>query len=139
MPALPCYKIDTKALLKSAFGKKVNEKKAEILKEKLGIESTEPLSSKDVLKEAFNRKLQEKYGNSEEEQPPVHPSKDNVEVVPAPEQVKSPQAQTRDVQGASVQGSSSSPEAVEEPKTKEQQKEELKQELRQKALEALFG
>jgi len=65
----PSYSLDTKALYTALAKQKVDEKKAELLKDKLGIENGADLSTKDVAKEYLLNKLvkgDDKTSNTED-------------------------------------------------------------------------
>lgn len=132
----PKYSLDTKALFKSALGSKVDERKEELLKEKLGIEGGGKLSSKDILKAAIGKKIEEKYGSKQKD-------------AQSPELTESTEKNSQVAQDARRSNSddlnqaTQQPSAQEQPqepvKTKKQLKKELKEELKRKALESLFG
>ncbi len=62
----PNYSIDFKRMYKALLARRVDEKKGELLREKLGVEGGEDLSTKDVLKGFLGRKLDKSDGKPEE-------------------------------------------------------------------------
>ncbi len=112
------YSVDMKALAKSLLGDKLEQKKEDYVKRKLGIEGGGKASTKDLLKSA----LKKKYGSSDEQAPAANnkqPSND--EDLNAPSNSQQPVQQS------------------EPPKTKEQRKKEEKDALKRKLLDKLLG
>jgi AsmA protein len=125
----PKYRLDMKALFKSALDDKVDQRKEALLKEKLGIEGGGKLSTKEIISAAIGKKLNDKYGPKDSEsQTPQNQSS-------AVEQGSN----SGDLNKAPAQQSQQSVQPKQPPKTKEERKRELKDELKRKALESLFG
>jgi AsmA protein len=110
----PQYKVDIQSLAKAKAREELDQKKEELIKEKLGIEGGGKLSTKEILGAALNKKLQDKLQAG---------------------QSSGDQANTANTEN-SVQ-----PQTAEQnqEKTKDQVKEELKQDLKKRVLDQLFG
>jgi len=112
----PSYSLDMKALYKAMVKQRVDDEKDKYLKEKLGIESDEKLSTKDALKQYLLNKS----------------SKDD----------KSPGGQERSI-GERDATDNLAPEDVpgqpeEEPEDNRSDKDKLKDDLKKKLLDGLF-
>jgi len=112
----PSYSLDMKALYKGIAKSKVDERKAELLEEKFGIEDGGKLSTKDTLKQILLNKSSKK------------------------DKADEGQAKERPIQDVGQNAAPARQEPVEEtPKTKKQIKEEAKDDLKKKLLDGLFN
>jgi len=93
----PKYSLDMKALYRSLVKAKVDEKKSEFLKEKLGIEGGDKLSTKDLLKQGLLQRLNKDKEPANDEPTPVYDPQSSGDAV-APDVKANPDVQTAEEQ-----------------------------------------
>jgi AsmA protein len=123
----PKFSLDLKELYKVAAQRKVEERKAELVQEKLGIEGGEALSTKDILRAAAARKIDEKYGTGKTSE---GTSKSDVD------------SATNKDQAADVSAEPRLSQQTKEPteaEIKEQAKDQLKEDVKNLLLDGLFN
>lgn len=115
----PSYSLDMKAMYKALLKQKIDNKKSEYLKEKLGIEGDGKLSTKDALK-GFLLKKGNKDSDSKER--PIGERDAPKELAP---------------EGSEVEDVPAKPDQPAEPEKSD--KDKLKDDLKKKLLDDLFG
>lgn len=126
----PRFSVDTKMLYRSLLKQEIDDKKAEYLQEKLGIEGAENLSTKETLKQALLEKLLAPERNQEREQSQGTLERPMQERAPE----SSPTSQSTESGQAQMPASDNSLPATEPPFDKDA----LKQELGKKLLDEIF-
>ncbi len=118
----PSYSVDFKRMYKALFAREVDRKKGELLKDKLGIEGGEELSTKEVLKGFLGSKIDKKL-NKNKPQGQERPLTERDATSDSAEKGMAPK-----------EGDPS-----QESAPQKSEKEQLKDELKNKLLDGLFG
>lgn len=136
----PNYSIDFKRMYKALFAKEVDRKKGELLKEKLGIEGGENLSTKGVLRGILSNKIDKKLNKGKpqaaqgQESEPVGKERPLGERAP----IGSEKSAVPDVSSTPESADGVAPDGADQQEPKSE-KDRLKDELKNKLLDGLFG
>lgn len=144
----PNFKLDMTALSKALIRQEIEQKKAEFVEEKLGVESDGKLSTKEILRQLLIKKIDEKTGHDEPDEvitiespqadkqaPPDQPAQQPEPVTGA--QTSAPETATDAVPDVMADpASETDQQAEEDPQSSE---ESLEDELKRKLLEEIFN
>jgi len=117
----PSYSLDMKALYKSLVKQRVEDEKDKYLKEKLGLEGDEKLSTKDALKQYLLNKSNKGDKKPQGRERPIGEREANKSLAP---------------EGSEVEDVPGQPEQAVEPEKSD--KDKLKDDLKKKLLDSLF-
>jgi AsmA protein len=144
----PNYSLDMSALYKGLVQNELDSKKAQLVKEKYGIEGAEKLSTKDILKQILIQKATNKDAETDGREQTIkdvgrHPSEPPVAAEQPIEDIGSRPSESQ----TSAESQVSSEDVIEDvsadpdasPKVEKSAKEQLKDELKTKLLEGLFN
>ena len=143
----PSYSIDMKRMFKELFAADLNRKKAELLKEKVGIEGAEELSTKELLKGLLGREIDKKLNRADADsekqsnERPISERQDDSDQQEA-EQPKQPAPVSDDdipdVPATPIDSKGEVDEA-DDRSEKEKAEDQLKEDLKKKLLDSIFG